>query len=160
MSTIAYRDGVMAADSRAYAGGNVPLGRKTKIHYFDHTLVGISCLIPGVAETLCTLFSKGFRFTHRTLEFLGSPPTGDLGKFTVLIIDPRGRGYLMEDSLHVSGPIIAPYFAIGSGAAFALGALHSGASATGAIQVAIECDVWSDAPIDSLMHTGERVVLQ
>jgi hypothetical protein len=31
LTTICYRDGVMAADTRAYSGDKLPIGSKTKI---------------------------------------------------------------------------------------------------------------------------------
>lgn len=43
MTTVVYRDGVMAADSRAYAGYNTTLGSKSKIRKLaDGTLLTIS----------------------------------------------------------------------------------------------------------------------
>lgn len=48
MTTIAYRNGVMAADTRAYSGGKLPIGTKTKIERLeDGTLLGVSSITPG-----------------------------------------------------------------------------------------------------------------
>ncbi len=155
MSTIVYRDGVLAADTRAYSGNLSPVGQKNKIRRFsDGTLVGCSTAKVGVSERL-------FRWVHECIEEFGSltdpriqDPRGDFGSFTMIAVDGKMRAYLFNDGFCPSGPLTAPYFAIGSGRDFALGAMRHGACALDAARVACGLDVWSDLPITALKHDG------
>jgi len=133
MSTIAYRDGIMAADTRAYSGGVTPVGEKAKIRKLaDGTLIGVSSTVPGGGETVIDWWERG----HPKGETLPS-------SFTMLAVDPKGRVFYVTDGTHVSGPLAAPFFAIGSGSDYALGAMAVGSTAREALKVAIELDVWT-----------------
>ena len=48
MTIIAYRDGIMAADSRAYTGDPDPIGVKQKIRWHDGELLGASSRAVGI----------------------------------------------------------------------------------------------------------------
>lgn len=146
MTTIAYRDGMMAADSRAYAGRNAPLGIKTKIRRLDDgTLVGCSSSEPGQAEAVMDWYAQG----------CASRPAFKEPKFTLLVVKPDGSAFYAESEFYLSGPFRAPFYAIGSGEAFAQGAMHFGATAHQAVEIASRCDVWSDVPVVVLQHEGE-----
>lgn len=146
MTTIVYRDGIMAADSRAYTGSRTPIGTKTKIrHLEDGTLVGVSSSIPGGGEAVLDWYLNG------------KPESVDLpGSFTLLVVTANGQAFFARDTAFVSGPIDAPYFAIGSGEEYALGALSMGASAVDAVRAGVKHDVWSGFPILALAHEGDR----
>lgn len=149
MTVIAYRNGIMAADSRAFTGGRTPIGQKMKIRRLSNaTLVGASSSIPGGGEAAIKWFAGGRKAEDPLPE-----------KFTLLAVNRDGDAFYATDSRFVSGPIKAPYFAIGSGEEFALGAFATGASAKDAVRIAIQHDVWSDFPIQVLWADGSEATL-
>jgi 20S proteasome alpha/beta subunit len=140
VTTIAYRDGVLAADTRGYAGDARPLGQKSKIERLeDGTLIGVSSSIPGGGETVRRWYADG---RPNDIELPAN--------FTMIAISREGDVFYAKDMPHLSGPLRAPYFAIGSGADFALGALEAGMSAKGSVLLACRLDVWSDEPVEIL----------
>lgn len=139
MTTIVYRDGVLAADSRAYSGARHSGGQKAKIFITDRgTLIGCSTNQPGLAEA----FARWRMMSTDSMEFeFDKEPS-----FSALEILPDGRWLLFEDSLFPSGPISGDFIAVGSGAEYALGALSLGATAVAAVEVAAGFDVWTGCP--------------
>jgi ATP-dependent HslUV protease subunit HslV len=145
MTTIAYRAGVMAADSRAYAGFNGALGTKVKIRRLDDgTLIGCSTNQVGLGEAILDWYERGGKAED-------APKAPDL-KFTFLAVKANGSGYYGFDSFNLAGPIFSEFFAIGSGEGVAQGAMHAGASAELAVEIACCVDVWSGLPVVSLRH--------
>lgn len=145
MTTIVYRDGVMASDSRAFAGYNAAWGKKSKIRRMDDgTLVGVSANVPGLGEAIIDWYAAGAIFAD-------APKTTD-AKFTLLAVKPSGEAFLASDSFFLSGPITAPFFAIGTGEGAAHGAMHMGASAVQAVEIACRIDVWSALPGNVIKH--------
>ena len=105
MTTIAYRDGVMAADSRAYSGTRFPVGSKVKCRRLeDGTLLGISSTVPGEAEAVARWFEAG-----------ADPKAGPASepKHTLLAVRPNGEVFYSDDSYFLSGPLSGEFFAIG-----------------------------------------------
>jgi 20S proteasome alpha/beta subunit len=148
MTTIVYRAGILAADSRAYAGYNLPLGAKRKIRRLpDGTLMGCSSNQPGVAEAVQDWAEQ---------VLVGGKPEppklGDNPSFTLLVVGPDGRARFASGKLLLTGPVEGEFFAIGSGAEAAYGALHMGASAGQAVEIACRVDVWSELPVAVLRH--------
>lgn len=144
MTTIAYRDGVLAADTRGYSGSRVPIGTKAKIRRLDDgTLVGCSSVIPGAVEAIIAWYAMG---THT------APPVLKENKFSLLVVRPSGEAFLASDNFLLSGPLTAEFFAIGSGEEYAIVAMAMGASAERAAEVGCECDVWSALPVMVLRH--------
>lgn len=152
MTTIVFKDGVLAADSRAYAGGSASLGMKIKIRRLaDGSLVGVSTTVPGLGEAVMTWLDN-----NRHHDYLPNFPEPN---FTALLIDPAGQVFFFNGTWMPAGPIWAPYFAIGSGEEIAKGALEMGADPIQAIAIAIRHDTWSGAPIVSLnLHDEENCV--
>lgn len=145
MTTIAYTAGVMAADSRAYAGYNAPLGQKIKIRRLpDGTLIGCSSNQPGLGEAVLDWYTRGAKPDD-------TPKAGEL-KFSLLVVRPNGDAFYAGDAFNLSGPIRAKWFAIGSGEAAAHGAMRMGASAKRAVEIACTIDVWSALPVITLRH--------
>lgn len=136
MTTIVYRDGVLAADSRAYSGDKTPIGTKTKIHRReDGAIYGISTNDVG-----------GDKLLRKWVEEGCNHPSGDDLKpdcFSMLLVDAMGQVFFANDNLSLSGPLEAEYFAIGTGREYALAAFYMGATAVQAIEVAKHFDVWS-----------------
>jgi hypothetical protein len=148
MTTIVYRNGVMAADSRGYSGNREPLGRKQKIKRLaSGTLVGCSSTKVGGGEAIIRWYEAGCPFKPE----MELPDT-----FTLLVVHPNGESFRADDKLMMAGPVFADYHAIGSGSEIALGAMaYSGlCNAIEAVRVACIHDVWSDPPIYAASHEG------
>lgn len=148
MTTIAYRAGVMAADSRAYAGFNAALGQKTKIRRLDDgTLIGCSSNQVGLGEAVMDWYADG--------ADPAKAPKASETKFSLLAVMRDGQAYYASDNFLLSGPITAEFFAVGSGEGIAQGAMHAGASAELAVEIACRVDVWSGLPVITLRHEAE-----
>ena len=146
MTTIAYRAGVMAADTRAYAGYNAPLGSKNKLLRMpDGTLVGVSSSKPGFSEFVTTWFVSG-------ADLKDVAHLKDV-EFTLIAVRADGSAIYAKDDFYLSGPVTAPFYSIGSGNMIAIGAMHIGASAHEAVEAACHYDVWSSGPVMSIRHT-------
>jgi hypothetical protein len=142
VTTIAVRDGIMAADTRVTvdteAGGS-RLFKCEKLYRKAGHIVGLS------GES-----APGLVF----LDWYGSgkePPEllvhGE-GDFTALVMTPKG---LYEFDKWCRGEeVLGRFHAIGSGAKAALGAMHMGASARKAVAVACKIDPYSAPPIKSM----------
>lgn len=141
MTTIVYRAGILAADSRAYSGDKNPIGEKRKIHRLaDGSLIGASSNKVGVCEKF-----------RRLVEESGVDGTfEDEIPVQAIVIRPDGSVFYFNDLDSFSGPIKSEYLAIGSGEEYAIGALKMGASAVDAVRIAIECDPWTGGAIHTL----------
>lgn len=143
MTTIAYRDGTLAADTRATVGDNV-LGNVIKIaRNSNGDLAGAA----GMAS-----YSYTFLKWFTSLE-TGEPPqavkddqTFDRGVIfrktgQIIVFEPTGRY-----------ECTAPYYALGSGRPEALGAMFAGADAETAIKAAAAHDANTGGNITVLRH--------
>lgn len=143
MTTIVYRNGVLAGDRRAYSGEKTPIGSKRKVHRLeDGTLFGCSSSNVGADALIKRWIAKGCPPPE------GGEPIPD--HFQVLIVRPNGEVFYAKNNLDLSGPLEAPFFAIGSGEAFALGALEMGASAVQAVEIACRLDPWTGNGVDQV----------
>jgi len=137
MTTIAYRNGLMAGDTRAYSGSKYPIGRKSKIKRLQNgTLIGVSSTTPGGGEYVANWYE-----TQDSSLILPDA-------FSLLAVHLNGDVFFATDHKMLSGPLKADFFAIGSGCDFALGAMEMGASAQKAVEVSCYFDVWSDLPVE------------
>ncbi len=149
MTTIAYRDGIMAADSRAYSGNRDYMGAKAKIERLeDGTLIGVSSTVVGGGEEV------------REWVKAGTNPKAELNKgFTLLLVKPDGKVFVAVDTTLLSGPLTADFFAVGTGSDIALGAMGMGATAIKAVEVGCRLDPWSALPIYAGNHSGKMPML-
>ncbi len=154
MTTVVYRDGIMVADSRAYGGDKVPIGEKVKIRRLaDGTLIGATSTIVGGSGWAMDWYEQG----------CPAPPGGSVNlpaSFTLLAVKPNGDGYMANDQPALTGPLRAPFFAIGSGEGYALGAMAHGANAVQAVAVSCDLDVWSALPMYATSHEGTCPMLE
>lgn len=140
MTTIAYRDGVLAADTGACAGDS-RLGYVQKIARDKRGALAGAAGYATYVSTFLAWFRNGCR---------GGPPQAEDSDRGV-IFHPTGKIVIYEKGGRGSFEMEAAYFAMGSGKPEALGAMFAGADAATAVQAAIEHDA----------HTyGEVVVLQ
>lgn len=155
MTTIAYCRGVMAADSSQTAGG-VRTASVKKLHRLSSGAIMGAC---GSADirALIPLIDK-VRDPRKL------PSAAELAAtrldVTALIVFPNGKimtvsaGPINDDSTQYWGEVtecgIRGIAAVGSGDAFALGAMRAGKSAREAVAIACEFDVYSKQPVDTL----------
>ncbi len=143
MTTVAFRDGVMASDSQGNDSGIgiVKLQKlfKRKIGGKEY-LIGV-CGYWEAALLWMDWFAKKDSATFERLTKL----TEDNG-FTVLLWD--GKKLMYSDTLMRLTECNQEYYAVGSGAAHAITAMDCGKSARQAVQMAMKRDI----------NTGGRVV--
>ena len=129
MTIIAYRDGIIAADTAVFGNDDVYVGDIIKIEkHRNGSLVGASG-----GSTLCRIYKEWFHAAEIHDEFKDSEEG-----FTGLIIQTDSR------ILKIHGPhkkfttLDAPFIAIGAGKNLATGAMAAGASAKEAVAIAIK----------------------
>lgn len=139
MTTIAYRDGVLAADTLITAGGE-RAGYGVKIRRLGPLLYGSagSCCLGDRHEAWLRAGAKG-----------EAPPLKDGDESASVYV------FMPDDQVlwfHSTGmtPLRAPFWAAGSGESFARGAMEMGASAEQAVAVACKWDTGSGGPITVL----------
>lgn len=142
MTTIVYRDGILAADSAIHAGGCLVGESEAKIFEHKGSLFGVTGSVSGQSVL------KKWLDDNRSLKNLSNIRDDDL---EIIEINPEGKVfYLYDDFLHA--PIRAEFHAIGSGFKIALGALEAGATATMAVEICIKLDCYTAGKVKSLIH--------
>ena len=146
MTTIVVRDGVMAGDTCATfssdsSGAGDTVGPCKKIYRVKNSSFG-QCLVGLAGDSMPGIvFLEWFKNARRR------KPAVDLteSKFTALVLCADG---LFEfDGWCVPDPAEGPFYAIGTGAKAAYGALHMGANAKQAVEVACKVDPYTRGPI-------------
>lgn len=141
MTTIAYRNGIIAADTGLTRGSlrNSFVSKIAKNK--DGALAGACGSAWWIAAFLKWFMDGG--------EMLHNP---DEGCDTAIIIDRRRRMtlYESEKSKTWSYEVRGPYHALGSGCMVAFGALHSGAHPVDAVKAAIAHDESTYGRVESL----------
>lgn len=129
MTAIAYRDGIMAADTMSVVDEHVKLLDEQKIGKHKSHLFAIS------GENCPTL--KDFKTWF--FPDLGQPrrkPYGGNFKFEAMVVTPEGE-IQQWDQRGTYEVMKLPFYAIGSGKEVCLGALELGATARQAVAAAI-----------------------
>lgn len=140
MTTIAYRDGTLAADTGVCTNNGGCVAYMSKI-------------AKGPDGTVGGASGRGV-FGHAFLAWVrsgrhGAPPEakeGDRG----IVVTPDGLIHAYEDGGTVT--LRGPYFAIGSGTSEALGAMFAGATAEQAVRAAIAHDDGTFGEVETLGH--------
>lgn len=140
MTTIICDGKTLYADSRAYSGDKTPIGTKHKLHRWEEGIFGGASVKPGAPERVFAHLKEHGVHAHMSepldVEALYLCNDGTLYFYSY------GNGWtVLDNSLTV---------AIGSGAQYAYGAMAAGATPEGALEIAINLDVWSDFPIRKL----------
>lgn len=137
MTTIAMRDGVIAADSGTTAGG-IYVGAMRKItRLADGRLLAATGSI-GDGRAVDSWLNAG-----------GDPdkkPKIDDDGYDALCLSPDGSAWRIDSSLTFF-QLDAPFHAVGSGFELALGAMAHGATAAEAVKIACRLDTRSREPI-------------
>lgn len=150
MTTVAYRNGALAAD-RQYGNDGVVEGETTKIFRRESDGALIGCC---GTSSICKRFQRWFLDGEQ-----GEAPSlkgDDLHSAGGFIIRPDGRIELHDYFGCV--PVSGAFFAIGSGKDFALGAMEAGASAAEAVEIAARRDAHTGCGVDVLYLVPAGVV--
>lgn len=144
MTTIAYRDGIMAADTLC-SGSSTRWGEVEKLRAAAGCIGGAAGPAPAV-EAFCywienELVAGVLHAPYFTTEVEGSVD-GLLVTPSGVIWNWCGKGRLFR--------LNAPFTAVGSGAQIAMGAMAMGASAEKAVEIASRFDVYTGGRITTL----------
>jgi ATP-dependent protease HslVU (ClpYQ) peptidase subunit len=140
MTTIAYKDGVMAADSRCTVGsegGGDRVFRCEKLFHRHGALIGTAGE-SGSGLIFVDWYGSGDDAPSELID--GG------AEFDCIVVDVKGAIWLF-DRWCKGERVLEPFWAVGSGAKAALGAMHAGASAKRAVEIACKIDPWSAPPI-------------
>lgn len=140
MTTVVYRDGVLAADSLVTLGETKAHGNMRKISRIHDHLVGIA---GGVAD--CDEFIQWCKAGGA--ETGTEPPKGQYG---AIVVQPNGKVLEFECGRCLPRMSKTKFYAIGSGAPYALAAMYAGASAVEAVKIAAKIDTNTGLPVKSL----------
>lgn len=156
MTTVAYRSGIMAADSRCTAHKTV-VGRIRKIYRLSNGgLYGHSgsADFRSILELVDKIKSPKFLPSVKEIAATQCEARG-------ILVFPRGQAFYLDvDQESKSGAdrwtgsiveISEDFAAVGSGSDIALGALAHGASAERAVGIACRFDVDSGTPVMTMM---------
>lgn len=144
MTTVAYRNGVMAADSSCHADGTSTYGVRKLFRLNDGSIIGFAGSLTGWLKFLDWLDNDGADEDR---------PSGQ--DVSAIRVSPKGRVTLYESGVAIR-PRAGKYFAIGSGLDVALGAMCVGASATAAVRAAVKHDLGTIAPVISMSLKGNK----
>jgi hypothetical protein len=138
LSVVAYRDGVMAADSRINSGD-------THHYTMDKMIRGNSGELIGVVGDVAEIQRFMNWYTG------GEEEQGPKKNFDALVVLDDGQVVGYFDDL-VPIPLHGSYFAIGSGSDIALGAMSMGATAEEAVVKACEHSSSCGLPIKTMVR--------
>lgn len=144
MTTIAYRDGVIAADTQftwcdVYDGEGVKVARRGSVF----------AAASGAAtrgQTFMDWFRSGM---PGSAPFMGNPDSTDWANGLLLV----GERVVTFGPCGVS-VVSAPYYALGSGREFALGAMAMGADPEQAVRVAMRFDIKTGGQV-TVLRSGD-----
>lgn len=136
MTTIAYDGKSLAADSQCTTGG-------LKCRAVKIVKSPSGFLAAGTGDLNSIL--PWLRWVRRGLRPEEQPESLN-SKSTIVIVDPRGRAHTFEGAA-VRTPLLEKFWAFGSGAELALGAMAMGADARTAVKVACKFDVYTSGRV-------------
>lgn len=159
MTTIAYKDGVMACDSCWTYGGTIDVLATKISRLANGALLGQSGSNDGryFEKLLGKVKSPASLPTHEQLreirqDFLGLLvlPSGKIFKLSTTFITPENWNCEFDPDDVGLWEITGPFAAVGSGGDFAIVAMECGKSAKEAVDIACRFDPNSRGPIHSL----------
>lgn len=139
MTCIAIRDGIIAADSQLSVDDSLKYNCEKLFRVKDGVIGFVGTTSHGM-ELLRHLLKNDSRI---------APPTDGntyyREDFGALLLSHHGI-YLYDESL-IPDRVTGPFFALGTGALAALGAMKRGANAIEAVRIACEFDLWCREPV-------------
>lgn len=142
MTTIAYKDGVLAADTCFVTGEGMILPRSiSKIDLVD----GGRFAYTGAGNK---------RVIQRFIDNLPNTADGrrELPDDGTVVILLYSDGTVVSWTADGEDRLVLPYMAWGSGAHFAMGAMAAGSSAFDAVKIACQLDPYSREPVEQFPH--------
>jgi ATP-dependent protease HslVU (ClpYQ) peptidase subunit len=139
MTTVAYRNGILAADSQAT---DSQLWEVQKLFDLD---TSAGRLMVGV----CGDIHAALVFVEWLKNEQSRKPDINNEDFEAIVIGKTGRVTIWTQSLVGLTPR-GNFFAIGSGGPVAMGAMHAGKSAVDAVKIACKVDPYTRGPVRSL----------
>lgn len=150
MTTIAYRDGIMAAEGKMTLGDMVIKLDTEKVFWVNNHLVGV-CGRARAINTFVTWLQKMTDY-HIVNQEVGElvdlvpPALEDDEGYSALVVTPSRQVLMYEGNTPIDMGSDVP-MSVGSGSCFALAAMKAGATAEEAVKVACELDVYSGGEI-------------
>ena len=138
MTTIAFKNGVLAADSMACIGNRKSTTKKIHIVDGKFVIAGAGALA-DIMRVVEYVYENGLSECTRLFDIEAFP--------SAIAIDINsGTPYRLERGVWLA--ITDEYYAVGSGADFALGAMAMGADAVAAVQHACSLDIYTAEPVE------------
>lgn len=137
MTVVAYRDGLMSADSSCWIGDS-EVTKIKKIYRIKNGLIGMA----GDYHSI-------MRFVKWAKEGWDEDEFPENSILEAIVVDPQGRVTLWEGAAYCPCPLRAPYTAIGAGADFAMGAMFAGGTAEMAVRAAIKHNAKCSGPVST-----------
>ena len=145
MTTIVYKDGVMAADTQVTFGQSKILASK-KIKKINGCLVGAAGQVNVCQEYMRWFKEKVPRVKISQLpKFMSAESTN----FEILVINPKGEIWFQIGN-NAPERIYGQYYGIGSGKPYAMTALHLGLDPKAAIRTAMKFDTGTGGQVHTL----------
>lgn len=150
MTTIAYRDGIMAAEGKMTLGDMVIKLDTEKVFWVNNHLVGV-CGRARAINTFVTWLQKMTDY-HIVNQEVGElvdlvpPALEDDEGYSALVVTQSRQVLMYEGNTPIDMGLDVP-MSVGSGSCFALAAMKAGNSAEEAVKVACELDVYSGGEI-------------
>lgn len=153
MTTLAYRDGILAGDTLAIADDGTFAGEIAHVFELEGgRLIGITSGAVGLVENLAKFFHATHHVHPLGYDEIGWPPICEGSVFDVLMIEPDGSVYTCSSQPSFSGPVRAPFYSLGSGSRYALGAMEMGADASQAVATALKFDPWTGGEVFAVLN--------
>lgn len=144
MTTIVYRDGVMAGD-----------GRETNQNdeHSSWYVVRDDCVkVFKLKDGRLFGYAHGSEDCERLHQSLvKNQPPPKLEDIAGLLVDKKRRIWIYEGNIWQR--VKMPFYAIGSGSIIAMGALDAGATAVEAVKIAINRDLWTGGKVTAVKLT-------
>lgn len=150
MTTISYKDGIMAAEGKMTLGDMVIKLDTEKVFWVNNHLVGV-CGRARAINTFVTWLQKMTDY-HIVNQEVGElvdlvpPALEDDEGYSALVVTPSRQVLMYEGNTPIDMGLDVP-MSVGSGSCFALAAMKAGSSAEEAVKVACELDVYSGGEI-------------
>lgn len=136
MTTISYRDGILAADSATTMGDVVIVSKVPKIASNKSGDLAGACGPAGFCDAFLEWFDNGEHGTPPKFEEAGRGMVIRQENGQIELYDASGVSYMH-----------AEYLSLGSGATLAMGAMWAGKDAKASVNCAIQHDPYTRGPV-------------
>lgn len=150
MTTIAFKNGVIASDSRVTVESEAGGARNFDTKKLFRAKVDIKGTQQEVILATAGESAPGSLFvehwsTGKSLAEIRELFTYSEADFTILVV--TAQGLFEVDKWCVLEPVYEPFYAIGSGSKLAMGAMEAGVSAQRAVEIACKRDPYTAPPV-------------